>query len=162
VNRSELIAETKKIVDLANSKWPRLQLPMPTIGFFTKTYVAGRAYIKDNKIEYNTSISRINGQKFTNTVIHEVAHLVTHKIRPYAKQAHGPEFKQIMAVLGGEPSRCHNYDVTGVKAIKRTQRKFVYTCGCREMEFSTRRHNSGKKYSCTVCGGTCKFTGKVV
>lgn len=105
-------------------------------------------------IRYNLALLQREGADFIRrTVPHEVAHLVVHRRFGAAAQPHGREWKAVMAQLGAEPSRCHNYDVSGLK--QRQLQRFDYHCSCREHQLSSIRHNritKGQVYRCKYCG----------
>lgn len=113
-----------------------------------------------------SDFSRRARRRGSHTIIHEVAHIVTFKVFPNAKQNHGPEFKRVMRMLGADnPTRCHSYDVSGLKRYN-TVKRFEYVCeaGCVH-SLSVRRHNSivndGKRYRCAKHAVPIKFTGVV-
>ncbi len=115
--------------------------------------VSGYAYPLKNLVMFNLAVARINSDKFHETVIHEIAHLVTEKVFPKAKQAHGPEFKRVDLILGGRGKRCsENYAIP-----ERTKkRKTVdYKCHCGIIQMSMIRHNrilaKEAAYRCTKC-----------
>jgi SprT protein len=135
----------------------------PKVGFFNRGRVAGKAYYLENKVEYNEVLAKENMDTFNDTVLHEVAHLVTHVCHPFAK-AHGPEFKRILIALGGNGKRCHNYDTS---SVRNKTRKYVYTCGCKGIEhgMGPKRHakaQRGGKFTCVNCRTAVTYTGKVV
>lgn len=163
--RQTLERQTKEVVDLAHKTFPNLQMAQPRVGFFQKSLTAGKAKYNQWQVEYNELIANENGLvKFYNTVIHEVAHLVTKKLYPYAK-AHGAEFKHVMITLGGTGERCHNYSVASVQSVKKTQKRYVYACACNTHNISSVRHKRATIYKtvyrCKKCHVEIKFTGKV-
>lgn len=89
------------------------------------------------------------------TVVHEVAHLVTYheaRERRSRPQSHGPEWRRVMARAGyPNPSRCHQVDRTG---LKRTRRTVAVYCDCPAPTYVTpqlaRRIRKGS-YRCTRC-----------
>jgi SprT protein len=90
------------------------------------------------------------------TVVHEVCHLVDcHEAflanRPNGKP-HGVMWQRLMRRCGVEPRTYHNVDRTG---LKRRQRRYPATCGCREVLLSgvrVSRMRRGAEYRCTKCG----------
>ena len=139
----------------ANRLFPDLNMVTPYIGFFQKGTYAGRAWYKQHKVEFNTVLAEENGDRFENTVIHEVSHLVTNALFPSAKQAHGPEFKRVMATLGGEPNTYHKYDVSSVK-ISRTVVRLVYKCSCRTHYVTKGMHSKIVRSTSRVYCKACK------
>ncbi len=136
-----------------------------SVGFFSKGTAAGLAY-HNGRVEFNEVLMGRHPEEFDSTIIHEVAHIVTFKVFPNAKQNHGPEFKRVMKMLGAEnPTSYHSYDVSGLKRYNVVKR-FEYVCeaGCVH-SLSVRRHNSivndGKRYRCAKHAVPIKFTGVV-
>lgn len=161
--RKTLERRTQEVVDYARKVFPTLQMVNPKVEFFQKTAVAGKAHYFDWKVSYNEVIAQTNGlDKFDNTVIHEVAHLVVKKLYPLAKP-HGWEFKQVMRTLGGSGERCHNYDVSAVKTT--LARNYVWACGCQKHNVTSRKHTNMMRrpgsYRCKKCGVAVKFVGTV-
>lgn len=106
-------------------------------------------------IRYNPLLLRENPEAFlTETVPHEVAHVIAFlrygpRIRP-----HGAEWRAVMEGLGAAPERCHHYDLSRVP--RRTHRTFPYHCGCGEHELTSIRHHrvlAGQTYLCRRCAG---------
>lgn len=93
-------------------------------------------------------------ENFSNTVPHEVAHYLVdmlyglNKVRP-----HGREWQNIMNLLGAEPQRTHQFDLTGIP--QRTYRRFDYQCACNTYQLTSRRHNmivsNQRRYFCRQC-----------
>ena len=153
MNKTQLKAAVAKATIKARELYPTF-LP-PIVGFYEKGTVAGRAYYLTHKVEFNLTLARENSEEFENTVIHEVAHLVTKHMYPRAKQAHGPEFKRVFIAMGGNGKRCHSYDVsTAKREVVRTY--VVYKCACQEHMITPATHkkiNTGmKSFKCRMCG----------
>lgn len=159
--RDQLVEETRQVVEKANRRFPSLNLPSPSVGFFQKSMNAGKAIYARHRVEYNELIAKTNRASFHNTVIHEVAHLIVHRMYPNAAQAHGPEFRHVMQVLGGNGARCHNYNVEAVVAAK-GQKQYVWACSCQEHKVSARKHANMMKnpggYKCKRCHTVVSFT----
>lgn len=113
--------------------------------------IAGQAAVYKNIIRLNPDYLIENTDEMINVVIpHEIAHILTKKLYPNAKQAHGPEWKSIMIKLGLQPNPYHNM------LIKKYS-EFLYTCDCgRPFGLSRCRHNRilrGWDYTCPICKG---------
>lgn len=112
-------------------------------------------------IRYNPQIAAQAFEDFiARTVPHEVAHYVVEKLFPRKRiKPHGPEWQGIMQAFGLEPSVCHSYDLSRVQV--RRQRRYLYSCDCREHQLSTTRHNrvryDGTSYLCQQCGSKLKM-----
>lgn len=157
MNREQIIEAVKNVTERAR-KLPKLgdAFTLPRIEFYSKSTVSGRAHYKEHKVSFNEVLARENPDKFMNTVIHEVAHLVTRKLYPKAKQSHGPEFKYVMSILGGRPNTTHSYDVKSVK--REIVRPYnLYKCVCLGKVFTIvpnthRQIEAGKKtLRCVKC-----------
>lgn len=98
-------------------------------------------------------------------VVHEVCHIVDrHEAsladRPLGKP-HGVLWQRLMRRCGLNPERCHRIDRAG---IRRTQKRYPATCGCREIGLSGRRvarMRKGIVYRCTKCGGAIILLSEV-
>ncbi len=132
----------------------------PKVEFFNKGRKAGWAKYNSHTVGFNELIARDNWEEFENTIIHEIAHLATIRLFPYAKQHHGPEFRRVMHHMGGSGATYHNYDVSSVTT---KQKRYVYACDCDTHALSGLKHARVKKgvvYHCKKCKATVKFTGK--
>jgi len=157
VNQETIKLRVSDVVALANTKFD-VELSMPIVDFFDRGTVAGKAYRGINKVTFNTVLAKENPTLFDNTIIHEVAHLVVHKAYPFAK-AHGPEFKYVMRVLGGNGKRCHSYNVESVKVTKQYTR-CVAKCDCQEHLVTPRTARVIHRYTCKKCKSKIVLTGK--
>lgn len=105
-------------------------------------------------IRYNLELLKRGGADFIDrTVPHEAAHVLAYHRHGPGIRPHGPEWQRIMHQLGAEPTRCHDYDVSGLSARKVAY--FHYHCGCMEHQLSSIRHNKvakGQRYLCKRCG----------
>lgn len=114
--------------------------------------IAGKAHTVSRKIDFNAALLMRNQEVFINrTVPHEMAHLADYQMNPqnfYAafrqkRDLHGQSWQSIMQVLKVEDiSRCHTYDVTGIKR-ESTRESYVYKCeSCiKEYKLSVAKHN---------------------
>ena len=109
-------------------------------------------------IRYNLELLRRETADFLeHTVPHEVAHVLAYRRYGLRIRPHGPQWQRIMRQLGAEPSRCHDYDVSGLSA--RQLQYFDYHCSCRAHRLSSIRHNKvakGQRYLCRRCGEPLK------
>lgn len=105
-------------------------------------------------IRYNLALLEREGVAFLErTVPHEVAHVLAYRRYGPRIRPHGQEWQRIMRQLGAEPTRCHDYDVSGLPT--RRLRYFAYHCACMEHRLSSIRHNKvakGQRYLCKRCG----------
>lgn len=133
------IAECLKVMD-AHYK---VKMWRPTVAYDLKGTVAGMANYKTRHIRLNPDLMIANWDDFINvTVPHELAHIACEQLYPEAhnpkidwverdlalragrrvklpkREIHGKRWKSIMAVLGADDSRCHNYDVAPARRMK--------------------------------------------
>jgi len=150
-----LIDRVAHYSDVIRAKLPRLDFQTPEVAFDTTGRRSGTAYQKANRVAFNVILAEENRDVFDNTIIHELAHLVTYKLYPHAKQAHGPEFKRVFVYLGGNGKRGHNYDVCNVINTDKVKKRFVYKCNCQVHILTSIRHNriirGDQSYRCGKC-----------
>ena len=134
----------------------RVAIPSCEIRFDLRGRCAGQARFGPHApwlIRYNPILLAGNPQAFiAETVPHEVAHLATFARYGRGIRPHGPEWQGIMRLLGAEPRRCHDYDVSATPG--RRMRRFDYHCDCRDHQLSSVRHNraqAGQTYICRSC-----------
>lgn len=169
MNKETCIRLVEEIRIKANNKF-RINIPPLDVEFFSKSTTAGMAYRSLPKVAFNEVIMRNESDdSFFSTIVHEVVHHVVYRRYPYAKQAHGPEFKYVMRMMGANPSRCHSYKVTGLGIMAKTVKRYEYKCVCGVTHLiTTTIHNKILKSEIRRCN-TCKnivsrqqFTGKVI
>ncbi len=143
---------------LLNQAELHFKRPMPevTILFDLQGQTAGMVkFIPRGEIliRYNTTLLNENRDHFlSQTVPHEVAHVVAHAMNRGCVRPHGPEWQQVMLFFGAEIQRCHNYKVK--PSTRRRLQQFNYHCGCREHLLTSIRHNraiNGQRYICKDC-----------
>lgn len=141
---TKAVAIAQTFIDKANAIWGRgFTLPRITWDIRSKR-VAGLAYRNEWRIALNRGFAH-EDHLWSATIGHEIAHLVTMKIYPYASQAHGPEWKMVMRRLGLEAARCHT--------MKRLGASHNYKCPTCQTVFDLspiihRRMMGGQKRYC--------------
>ena len=141
-----------------------ITLTIPEIRFHRKGRWNGLAACNGSYVSFNLTVAENFPDPFINTIIHEVAHLATFKLRPYAKQAHGPEFRAICTALGGSGTTKAEYGVSKIVGAKVETREdkiasgkwTLYKCSCNNAIAVTKiTHNkivrNNAKYSCNKC-----------
>lgn len=166
MNRNDIFDAVMVITEKANVVWRHLDMDVPVVSFYRKGAFAGRAWYAKHLVEFNEVLASENSNTFMDTIIHEVAHLITKKLFPFAKQAHGPEFRSVCAKLGGSGDRCHSYNTASVKIVK-TKTRYVYTCGCNNFTHKVKagvhkKVSVGYRFTCVNCQSKIQFTGKVL
>jgi SprT protein len=159
--RAEVKAKVADAIRLARQIYRR-HFDMPRISYGVRGAVAGKASLSEWEVKLNATLLKENAQEMvSDTVVHEVAHLVTRAMHGRAVASHGDEWKSVMRSLGVNPSRTHSFDVTNA-AVGRLV--FKWGCGCREAVFSDRKHHKlvgGQRYvTCRKCKNRLRYTGE--
>lgn len=162
--REQVLRATEDCLARAEALFGRRFPPIP-VAFDLRGRSAGMYRVRDGVrcIRYNPYIfAKHFADGLSQTVPHEVAHYITdllyglRRVRP-----HGREWREVMRRLDAEPCATGRYDLDGVPL--RTQRRFVYRCGCGEHRLSTRRHRAvcrgEARYLCRNCRGELRFVG---
>jgi len=128
---------------------------------------AGYAFTDEFRIELNEQLFLANREAFfKQTIPHELAHLVVEILYPDAKQAHGPEFRRLMAFWGFDSSTRIKYDREAAGIEIRKQPLYVYECACETQtnifKFSSTIHKrieQGDHRRCRSCHERVVYTG---
>jgi len=164
MNRDDIISAVYVLWEAMGHTYNLKNPKVPEIEFFSKSAVSGKAYYDLHKVTFNEILALENPETFMNTIAHEIAHLITHQVYPYAKQHHGPEFRSVMKVMGYVPNTYHTYNVESV-STRRVKTRFVYLCKSCGMEHRIAKPTHNKiqvlntLYKCK-CGGYIEFTGQ--
>lgn len=110
---------------------------MPEVFFDVKsTRCFGQANLSRWTLHFNLAIAGRIGDDFKDTVLHEIAHLMVHYIhKGRNKQNHGPEFREMCAMIGCSGSTyvqneiILNHNLEPVKVNNVTRMKFSCSCG---------------------------------
>lgn len=91
--------------------------------------VAGVAYVYQKRIALSQHFLKEHPESMLKeTVAHEVCHVYTKHYKPFAKQAHGPEFRAFMSLLGLDGKTYHSMSLqNGPVRQKRIKTRFIYT-----------------------------------
>jgi predicted SprT family Zn-dependent metalloprotease len=159
---AQLKNEVREVCERARKLFGPEVIGSPEVKFFSRGTTAGRAHYRDMSVSLNDIIARDNPTKFSNTVSHEVAHLVVKKLYPLAKP-HGYEFKRVHRALGGTGATCHSMDASNAK-VTRSYTYGVITCGCvgKEHLVSPQRAKRAANLRCRKCGSYCTNTGRTI
>jgi len=137
--RERAIQRVREVLDHATKLWPEHKAKFqdsPTIRFDVKSRVGGMAITggaDDWTVRLNPILCFENEDHFmTQTVGHEVAHLVTRVVHGNVKtveengkqvikkvRSHGKEWKSVMVALGLKPETYHTYDTSSIEGGKR-------------------------------------------
>jgi SprT protein len=134
-----------------------IAIPLQEIRYDLKGKAAGMAIFPRKGrpyIRYNPLMLSNHPEAFlSQTLPHEVSHLVARFLYGSRIRPHGAEWKAIMAFYDARAERCHNYRLTNGQG--RQLRRFSYACKCRQHELTSIRHNrvlKGTRYLCRSCG----------
>lgn len=157
---------TKRLAELAKKETLGLfekseahfDTAMPTVKIYfdLRGQAAGKVTFQENSapvIRYNMKLLLENEERFlSQTLPHEVAHVVARSLFGTGIRPHGPEWQGVMHLFGVEASRCHDYD-TSRSRVRRLQR-YNYKCGCGPHQLTSIRHFRilrGQSYLCRKC-----------
>jgi len=143
----------------------RLALPEASIDFSLRGRCAGQARVDRNGetgLRINQQLLAENRDDFlSNTIPHEVAHLVVNwqaRNKRQRPRPHGPEWQAVMQdCYQLSPKRCHSYQTTPARVVTRP---FLYTCNCREHRLTSIMHNRiSRSYQalCKACRTPIRF-----
>ena len=131
----------------------------PKVSYFIKGTSAGFSSFYKKTVEFNETLAAENWDTFGQTVIHEVAHMVTDIKHGEDTKPHGKEWQQTMRFFGVKPDVYHMYDTTNAKTRKYFMFEYSCTCGISH-EITSIRHNravKGTKYICGKCKGNLSY-----
>jgi SprT protein len=152
------ICRVREMLIISGRLWPEKcgSLKMPLIRYTLKGKTAGKAWLLKWEISLNPHMAALNGDRFVmETVTHEMAHLIAHKLN-LKDRPHGGTWESVMVAFGQTPKRLHNFKVSGINSMRKPQSRFIYTCKCREHHITKTRHNRilrGVEYRCLYCKG---------
>lgn len=141
----------------------------PTVSYDKSGTVAGTANYTTWHVQFNPVLLMENQAEFiAQTVPHEIAHLITDRVYPHAhrptggwftgakRSVHGTEWQSVMRVLGADPRRCHQYDVSSAQT--KVKNKYHYTCKCNGDKANHfvgpkvhAKVQAGARYTCRNC-----------
>lgn len=133
------------------------RLPVPEVRFDLRGRAAGQAVFARRTqrchIRLNAQLLASHpGEMLTETVPHEVAHVVIYRLHGRKTKPHGAEWKALMQAFGIDASPCHALPAEPTRQLRR----FRYTCACDEPAWLTsirhKRARAGTDYVCRVCG----------
>lgn len=153
--KEQIISATETCLFQAGELLERTFAPI-AVYFDLKGRAAGMYKVNNVKrmIRYNPYIfARYFKENLSSTVPHEVAHYVVDVLYGLKNtQAHGKEWKNIMALLNADASVTCDFNLEGLPT--RHYQRFDYTCSCKTHALTRIRHNrilKGAKYLCRNC-----------
>lgn len=119
----------------------KVNFEIPKIEWVDMGVTAGKALSGSNLIKLSPTLFSENVSDFlSDTIPHEIAHLVTRKIYQannifHRVKSHGPEWRHVMYRLGiPAASRCHSYDTSQVSNAR--PRPYLFKCACQEFRMT--------------------------
>jgi predicted SprT family Zn-dependent metalloprotease len=92
-----------------------------------KAGAAGIASSKNSSIKVSSAFLQEHRDHILSTTIpHEICHLYVHHYYPRAKQYHGPEFRQLMRLLGLRGDTYHKLKLSASLSTSRLKTRYVY------------------------------------
>lgn len=154
---NQILAKTREVVNKLNSYGYspiNLQYSVEKL----RPGVAGSARYSKSEVAISEDYLQFHPEHiFDVTIPHEICHHYVDKYFPRAKQAHGPEFRRLMNILGLKGDTYHSLGVVPGTSGKK-QMRIEYKCECKTHQITTTKHNrivAGKtKYHCLACKTT--------
>lgn len=168
--KQELVARVEdKIIEgmlLAQRRYNQ-SFDLPTVSFDLNGFkTAGLAQLQKWHIKINPRfLESYTKEVLARTVPHEIAHLITFKLFPNAKQFHGPEFRSVCRALGISESTYHSMKLPEYGAIIKQKRPYIYSCGCQNFNLTKLLHTRislGQRRQCSKCKQEIHFVKKNV
>lgn len=142
----------------------------PQLAFDLRGRVAGLAVYASRKRSAEQDLIRLNPvllerhptEMIEDTIPHELAHLVAHRMFGPRIKPHGREWRAVMAAFGKAPEVAHRMQVEPSRQLRR----FLYHCNCPSgVELTSIRHKRARRgtgYRCRKCGQRLRWSGEEV
>lgn len=123
----QLNTKRDEIVDLLSLRgYPKLAITV-RIDQVKSARVAGYARVYYNEVVLNETYLRDHFDEMLTQVLgHEICHIYQHHYMPRAKQAHGPEWKYLMRLIGLAPNTYHSMSTPELISSRRTKKRYIY------------------------------------
>ncbi len=140
-------------------------VPVPEVVFDMAGRAAGQALFalqeqhRPDRLRFNAALlSSYPDFMRTETVPHELAHVVVFRLYGPSAKPHGLQWRALMHLFGVTARACHNLPTEPARRLRR----FAYRCGCDEPVWLTSiRHNRavrGERYRCRHCGEILSYS----
>ena len=128
-----------------------------------KSGVAGDANFYFKRVRISKDYLKEHTKEILDTTVpHEVCHIYVAKYFPFAKQAHGPEFRRMMAKLGCDGSTRHSMARPAAQGPRRTKTvtRHIYLTEHtkREVLLTVQQHKKQQEFAAAY--GKSRFTSK--
>lgn len=154
----QLVIDTQNKAAKKFAGFAGMNVPINVTFTSKKSRVAGKAFYLTNTVEFNENY--FAEQHYSNTVLHEIAHLIVHRVYPNALQAHGPEFRAVCRAIGCTGKTYHNYQ-SAPKKQKYTKVRVEVACACKTHLITKVRVAKIETLKCKLCDSKVSATGKV-
>lgn len=175
IQRNMVETAVMDCVMMAKKRFPSSNIPFPEIRYDLVGQAAGQAIY--DRVSNPTHVIRINPNLLNENekrvieqiVPHEMAHVVVSQVweeeRKVSVKGHGYEWQSVMRTFGLVPERCHNMDVSSVKAL-RGGVEYHFNCGCVGKVFKLSKNRctrwaNGTDYRCPICKCQIQFDKRV-
>lgn len=114
------------------------------------TTTAGRAFVRNGRVELNPTLLRKAPDQLDVVLVHEVAHVAAFRLFGANIPAHGRHWRSLMRLAGLPPDVTHDIPIDRAPRarVRRTRRAFVYlrvceACGDRVIQAAVRYGRCG-------------------
>jgi predicted SprT family Zn-dependent metalloprotease len=127
-------------------------LPRLTVAYNPAMRTAlGRAKLRQWRVELNVRLLMRAPAELIPTLAHELAHFVVFRRVGSIRQPHGPEFMELMRLVGMPQRARHRVNVSG---LRRRRQHYLYRQQCRECGASFIVRRVRRRACCPTCGKT--------
>lgn len=142
--------------------------PCPRLAFDLRGRGAGMAVYQPRKRMAEPDLIRLNlrllqehpQEMIEETIPHELAHIVAHRLFGARIKPHGPQWRAVMLAFGKTPEVQHRMPVEPSRRLRR----YRYFCACPAgVELTSIRHKRARRgaaYLCRKCGQRLRWNGE--
>lgn len=130
--------------------WRVLETAVRVVWNERLTTTAGRAFLRNGRIELNPTLLARAPDQVETVLVHEAAHIAAFRLFGANIPAHGRHWRSLMRLAGHEPAVTHRIPVHGLQKerARRVRRRYVYLriceqCGDRQMLVALRYGRCG-------------------
>ena len=144
------------------------RITSPELAFDLRGRGAGLAVFQARKRRAEPDLIRINPtlleqhpqEMLEETIPHELAHIVAHRLFGPRIKPHGREWRLVMSAFGKSPEVQHRMQVEPSRRLRR----YTYNCACPVgVELTSIRHRRARRgtaYLCRKCGERLRWADK--
>jgi SprT protein len=132
---NELVARAREVLEEAARRYGRPDLLRTEVRLNLRGKAAGKAWLDGSAVAFNLkALEKAPEHVMTQTVPHEVAHLVAAKL---GDTGHGEVWKRVARELGCRGDRCHSI---GLPSARRVRKWFYQAADGSEIGLSRKHH----------------------